>query len=130
MNLCEEGEGDCNSDLECAGLLECGNTNCAMDGGLWDSGDDCCQARCTADRPCKHGQVRGRERATANRLSILFDRDLASQTETAPEEGWILSAGTTVLIKTSSHHTSTLIILGHGVLMTHTCKVTQPTMWA
>ena len=57
MNLCGEGEGDCNHDLECEGLLECGHDNCAMTGGLWDNEDDCCQARCTADRPCDYGKV-------------------------------------------------------------------------
>ena len=56
-NLCKEGKGDCNSDLECEGLLECGNNNCDRSGGLWDSEDDCCQRRCTSERPCDHGKV-------------------------------------------------------------------------
>ena len=59
--LCGEGEGDCNSDGDCAGLLECGSNNCVTEfgktGGLWDAGDDCCQKKCTVDRPCAVGQV-------------------------------------------------------------------------
>ena len=27
-NQCGEGEGDCNTDEECAGMLECGDNNC------------------------------------------------------------------------------------------------------
>ena len=33
------GEGDCDHDDQCAGLLECGNNNClTKTGGLWDQG--------------------------------------------------------------------------------------------
>ena len=39
-DLCSEGEGDCNEDRECQGLLVCGTNNCVSDysrnGGLWD----------------------------------------------------------------------------------------------
>ena len=59
--MCGEGEGDCNSDADCDGLLECGNHNCVTEfskwEGLWDSGDDCCQRKCTEDRPCGISQV-------------------------------------------------------------------------
>merc|ERR1712159_455656 len=34
---CGLGEGDCDSDKECAGSLTCGNDNCP-----WGDGDDCC----------------------------------------------------------------------------------------
>ena len=54
--VCAEGEGDCDSDDQCEGLLECGQDNCATkSGGLWDSGDDCCHKRCASDRPCGPG---------------------------------------------------------------------------
>ena len=56
-NLCMEGEGDCNTDQECQGMLECGSNNCGMEGGLWDEKDDCCQRRCSLDRPCPQGRV-------------------------------------------------------------------------
>ena len=40
--MCGEGEGDCNSNADCDGLLECGNHNCVTEfskwGVLWDSG--------------------------------------------------------------------------------------------
>ena len=33
------GEGDCDHDDQCAGLLECGHNNClTKTGGLWDQG--------------------------------------------------------------------------------------------
>ena len=38
-------------------MLECGHNNCGKEGGLWDAEDDCCQRRCTEDRPCEQGQV-------------------------------------------------------------------------
>ena len=59
--LCGEGEGDCNTNGDCAGLLECGRQNCESEfgsaGGLWDAGDDCCHQKCTDNRPCAMGQV-------------------------------------------------------------------------
>ena len=38
---CEIGEGDCDSDSECAGNLTCGEDNCGP-GFSWSS-SDCCQ---------------------------------------------------------------------------------------
>ena len=59
-NLCSEGEGDCNEDRECDGLLQCGSNNCMSDfsksGDLWDPEDDCCQPRCSTQRPCGQGE--------------------------------------------------------------------------
>ena len=59
-DLCSEGEGDCNEDRECQGLLVCGTNNCVSDysrnGGLWDVEDDCCQPRCSNQRPCGQGE--------------------------------------------------------------------------
>ena len=41
---CDVGEGDCQDDDQCSGLLQCGTDNCATkSGGLWDESDDCCQ---------------------------------------------------------------------------------------
>ena len=37
-NLCEEGEGDCDSDDQCKGDLVCGEDNCSL-----DSKKDCCR---------------------------------------------------------------------------------------
>ena len=38
------GQGDCDHDDQCSGLLQCGTDNCATkSGGLWDESDDCCQ---------------------------------------------------------------------------------------
>ena len=55
--LCNEGEGDCDTDDQCSGNLECGTNNCAVKtGGYWDGEDDCCQRRCSADRPCGQGK--------------------------------------------------------------------------
>ena len=34
---CDEGEGDCDEDSDCAGGLKCGSNNCP-----WGDGDDCC----------------------------------------------------------------------------------------
>ena len=41
-NLCDEGEGDCDSDSDCLEGLECGRDNCPYEGDDWDYGDDCC----------------------------------------------------------------------------------------
>jgi hypothetical protein len=54
---CTEGEGDCNSNEECKGMLECGSDNCAQFPGTWGSEDNCCERRCTEDRPCGQGKV-------------------------------------------------------------------------
>ena len=68
-NQCGEGEGDCNTDQDCAGLLVCGRDNCGRAGGRraalyrsavpalcrWDAGDDCCERACTAAHPCGEG---------------------------------------------------------------------------
>ena len=58
-NMCLEGEGDCNTDNDCAGILKCGNNNCLSfhpaGGGLWDAEDDCCERKCTPQHPCKVG---------------------------------------------------------------------------
>ena len=36
-----EGEGDCDHDDQCAGLLQCGEDNCATkSGGYWDEGKE------------------------------------------------------------------------------------------
>ena len=41
---CGEGEGDCDEDGQCQGLLQCGEDNCqTKSGGSWDQTDDCCQ---------------------------------------------------------------------------------------
>ena len=40
QNLCDIGEGDCDSDFDCMGELVCGFDNC--DGPNFDSTDDCC----------------------------------------------------------------------------------------
>jgi hypothetical protein len=46
LSECGEGEGDCEEDRDCAGLLVCGTNNCAVkSGGLWDPTDDCCEKR-------------------------------------------------------------------------------------
>ena len=43
---CVEGQGDCNSDSECAGDLKCGKNNCRRDFSStktrWGSKLDCC----------------------------------------------------------------------------------------
>ena len=40
---CYEGEGDCDSDSECAGDLLCGKDNCVNFNSAWpDSAFDCC----------------------------------------------------------------------------------------
>ena len=56
--LCGEGEGDCQRDEDCEGTLQCGKDNCGLSGGLWDAEDDCCEKRCSADRPCPQVKCR------------------------------------------------------------------------
>ena len=58
LNLCGIGEGDCNTDNDCGGVLMCGKNNCMKwrpPGGRWDEEDDCCEKRCTPEHPCKEG---------------------------------------------------------------------------
>ena len=40
-NLCQEWEGDCDDDSECAGSLKCGNDNCPAQFN-WPATHDCC----------------------------------------------------------------------------------------
>ena len=41
--ICEEGEGDCDTDLDCKLELKCGSQNCQNKSGYqWDKEDDCC----------------------------------------------------------------------------------------
>ena len=44
---CTLGEGDCDSDSDCAGSLSCGTDNCLADfsasGSNWMSQSDCCE---------------------------------------------------------------------------------------
>ena len=54
-NSCDEGEGDCNDNIECKGSLVCGNNNCERSGGMWDPEDDCCERKCNDKHPCKEG---------------------------------------------------------------------------
>ena len=56
--LCGEGEGDCQRDEDCEGTLQCGEDNCGQSGGLWDAEDDCCEKRCSSDRPCPQVKCR------------------------------------------------------------------------
>ena len=48
-NPCNAGEGDCDSDSECAVGLTCGNNNCLKDlpyaGSNWKSYSDCCVSK-------------------------------------------------------------------------------------
>ena len=43
---CAAGEGDCDYDSDCFGVLKCGDNNCMTNfdktGKEWDSTDDCC----------------------------------------------------------------------------------------
>ena len=58
LNLCGIGEGDCNTDNDCSGVLMCGKNNCMkwrQPGGRWDEEDDCCEKRCTPEHPCDEG---------------------------------------------------------------------------
>ena len=34
----------------------CGSNNCDKIGGEWDSEDDCCERRCSAQHPCTHAE--------------------------------------------------------------------------
>ena len=49
-NLCEEGEGDCDSDDQCKGDLVCGEDNCSL-----DSKKDCCMQPETGNGCDSHG---------------------------------------------------------------------------
>ena len=40
INICDNGEGDCDLDSQCRGRLKCGDNNCA--GLTFDTTDDCC----------------------------------------------------------------------------------------
>ena len=40
-NLCQEWEGDCDHDSECAGSLKCGTNNCPAQFN-WNPTEDCC----------------------------------------------------------------------------------------
>jgi hypothetical protein len=42
--LIPAGDGDCDSDNDCAGNLVCGTDNCEQSSGQYDSTDDCCMA--------------------------------------------------------------------------------------
>ena len=58
LNLCGIGEGDCNTDNDCSGVLMCGKNNCMKwrpTGGHWDEDDDCCDKHCTPEHPCEEG---------------------------------------------------------------------------
>ena len=58
LNLCGIGEGDCDTDNDCSGVLMCGKNNCMKwrpAGGRWDEEDDCCEKRCTPEHPCDEG---------------------------------------------------------------------------
>ena len=41
-NPCQEGEGDCEEDVDCMGTLVCGNNNCKAFGSFFHEKDDCC----------------------------------------------------------------------------------------
>ena len=47
LTSCKEGEGDCNLDSQCEGLLVCGHMNC-----MNSSISDCCTQRCNNDSDC------------------------------------------------------------------------------
>ena len=47
--LCQEGQGDCGLDSECAGLLVCGYMNCAN-----STLQHCCTKTCNDDIDCSH----------------------------------------------------------------------------
>ena len=42
---CGFGDGDCDSDDQCAGDMVCGDNNCPKNGFEWNGGDDCCVKR-------------------------------------------------------------------------------------
>ena len=73
--ICGEGEGDCQGDEDCEGTLQCGEDNCVTQagqaGGLWDAEDDCCERRCSPDRPCH--QVTGQSLIIKYRKSTLVN---------------------------------------------------------
>jgi hypothetical protein len=62
---CTVGDGDCNRDEDCPGVLICGKNNCMtgeniarsllVNKGLWDPDDDCCERACTPEHPCQEG---------------------------------------------------------------------------
>ena len=56
VRLCQAGEGDCQTDIDCGEGLICGQDNCGQQGGLWDAEDDCCEPRCLASHPCQEGE--------------------------------------------------------------------------
>ena len=39
---CGAGEGDCDSDSDCAGNLKCGTKNCKFANSAWSDDFDCC----------------------------------------------------------------------------------------
>ncbi len=40
---CGPGEGDCDSDSDCAAGLACGSDNCVVGADAFDPTDDCCE---------------------------------------------------------------------------------------
>jgi len=61
--ICSWGQGDCDSDKDCAGELVCGKDNCRSmkgDRPLFDSSDDCCECQggdnCCTNGICSWGQ--------------------------------------------------------------------------
>ncbi len=44
---CGIGEGDCDTDSDCRGLLKCGKNNCIKSGNHWNSSADCCEGKTT-----------------------------------------------------------------------------------
>ena len=43
LNPCEHGEGDCDTDEQCAGSLKCGTNNCMIGVGFSRDNFDCCE---------------------------------------------------------------------------------------
>ena len=41
-NPCGAGEGDCDTDSDCAGNLKCGTKNCKYANSAWSDDFDCC----------------------------------------------------------------------------------------
>ena len=56
VRLCQAGEGDCQTDIDCGEGLICGQNNCGQQGGLWDPEDDCCEPLCLSSHPCQEGE--------------------------------------------------------------------------